>query len=295
MYCIFHIIGNFHMTHLTIQNNSRAEILKTVLLNRRSVRQFETRALESEHIRDILESAIHAPSGSNSQNQRFLIINEQQELDALGNIRFVWPYPTSTKMRTKKPSGLIGGAATAIVVFADAALTDARDNGEYYIWESIEIQNCAASVENMLNMATALGIGSCWLSASENMTYTRLLSGKSWAHALASYDIPDSYKIQAVVILGYPQQGLDTNGFPQGEKAHGATFWDKTERKELSHYLIEKRDLNRHNQQSITTTENITLLFISKIISFMLSAVHKLERLIYRIEVKKALSGYYKQ
>ncbi len=277
------------------QKIRRAAVLKDILLNRRSVRQFENKALKREHLIDILESAIHAPSGSNSQNQRFLVIDEQQELDALGKVRFIWPYPTASKIRTRKPSGLIGGAAAAIVVFADAALSDARDNGEYYIWESLEVQNCAASVENMLNMATALGIGSCWLSASENMTRTRLLSGKGWAHPLAPYEIPASFKIQAIVILGYPKQGLDKNGFPQGEDKHGATFWNRTERKNVGHYLIKKRDSVTVNQTKISLMDKTALIFISRVINILLWAVHKLERSVYGIEVRKVLARYYKR
>ncbi len=283
------------MPNCSDQENRRAVILKDVLLNRRSVRQFEKQRLKREHIIDILESAIHAPSGSNSQNQRFLVIEEKQELDALGKVRFIWPYPTASKIQTIKPSGLIGGAAAAIVVFADAALTDARDNGEYYIWEYLEVQNCAASVENMLNMATALGIGSCWLSASENMTRTRLLSGKSWAHALAPYEIPECFKIQAIVIFGYPNNGLDVNGFPKGENKHGATFWNRTERKDVEHYLIKRRNSVTVGQAKMSLMDNIAILFISKVINVLLWAVHKLERSVYGIEVRKALAGYYKR
>ncbi|MFO7665566.1 MAG: nitroreductase family protein [Desulfobacterales bacterium] len=276
-------------TAYLIQAN-RAAIVKDVLLNRRSVRQFQNQPLKREHLNDIIEAAIYAPSGSNTQNQRFLVIEDKNELRALGNIRFIWPYPTSGNIREKKSYGLIGDAAAAILVFADAALTDARDIGEYYIWESLEIQNCAASIENMLNMAAAHGVGSCWLSASEKMTRTRLLSGHTWVKALAPYYIPETYKIQGIVILGYPRGGLNEAGFPKGEKEHGATFWRETKRKEISHYLVQKRSFAPDVCIHISWQDRLILKASSKIIKLLLLIVRIFERRVYSIEINHALA-----
>lgn len=269
---------------------SRAGIVKQILLNRRSVRQYRDKCLKSEHLNDIIEAAVYAPSGSNAQNQRFLVIEDKEDLHALGRLRFVWPYPTAGAMRQKRPAGLIGGAAAAIVVFADAALTDGRDNGEYYIWESLEIQNCSASIENMLNMAAALGIGSCWLSASERMSRTRLLSGRSWGEAFARYDVPHSYKVQAVVILGYPRGGLDKSGFPKGEKAHGATFWQGTARRPLDYYLVKRRELVPEPEIQLAVIDRLALSAASKAIGLLLWMLRKVESLVYDIEIRRALA-----
>ena len=268
----------------------RGKIVKEVLLKRRSVRQYRDQKLSPEQINDILEAAIFAPSGSNSQNQRFLVIEDKEELKRLGRLRFVWPYPTAGKMRQKNPAGLIGGAAVAIVVFADAAFTEARDIGEYYIWESLEIQNCSASIENMLNMATALGVGSCWLSASERMSRTRLLSGRSWAKAFPKYNVKKSYKVQGVVILGYPRGGHDEAGFAKGEKEHGATFWQTTERRSLDHYLVKRREVSDELNIQLTKKDRILLSAASKVSGLLLLMLRWVDNLVYDIEVKGALS-----
>lgn len=276
-----------------INPESRSEILKSILTNRRSIRQFTDAQLVPEHLTTILEAGIYAPSGSNSQNQRFLVIEDPEEKNALGKTRFVWPYPSAEKMREKKISGLIGGAAGVIVVFADAALNDYRDMGEYYIWETLEIQNCAASIENMLNMATALGIGSCWISASDKMSRTRLLSGKSWANALASYQIPAWYKIQGIVILGYPRASNDETGYPKGEKKHGASIWAPTARHSLEHYLIKRKTVDKSMPHPLNRIQHVKLLLLSMLSGILLKLLRTIDHSIYQLEVKQALKDFY--
>lgn len=261
----------------------RADALKQVILNRRSVRQFSEQPIEEDVLRDILQAGVYAPSGSNAQNQRFLLITDPAELARIGAIRFVWPYPNAGKMRTSKPSGLIGGSRAAIIVFADAALSDSRDNGEYHIWEVLEIQNCAAAIQNMLLMATALGIGSCWISASSAMSRTRLLSELTWRETLSNYDIPQTCKIQGIVILGHPRSRLDDAGFPVGEKEHGASIWSSTERQPLDHYLL-KAPKHCGYVPELTPTRKLTLRLLSQLMNVALAAVRGIDRLILRLE-----------
>jgi len=262
----------------------RADRLREVILNRRSVRQFSKSPIEYRDIQDILLAGIYAPSGSNAQNQRFLLISDQAELARIGAIRFVWPYPNAGKMRESKPSGLIGGASAAIIIFADAALSDFRDNGEYHIWESLEIQNCAASMQNMLLMATALGLGSCWISANLGMSRTRLLSGQTWRDALSSYDIPQTCKIQGIIILGHPRARLSDAGFPVGEKEHGASIWSCTQRAPVEHYMIKGRNSSSINPIQPSGVRRFTLALLARLMTFSLSATQSIDRLILRVE-----------
>ncbi len=259
--------------------------IKEVILNRRSVRQFAAHPVADDHLQDILLAGIHAPSGSNAQNQRFLLVTDPAELERIGAIRFVWPYPNAGRMRGSKPTGLIGGARAAIIVFADAALSDFRDNGEYHIWEALEIQNCAAAIQNMLLMATALGIGSCWISAREPMSRTRLLSRRSWRETLANYDIPPTCKIQGIVILGHPRGGLNDAGFPVGEKAHGASIWSSTARGPIEKYLIKEQDAS----ESPTAAQpsplcRFALGTLARLMNIALSGANAIDRLILRLE-----------
>lgn len=267
-----------------------ARIVHSVLTSRRSVRSYSSHPISDEDLKLILEAAIHAPSGSNTQNQRFLVITDQEEKLAIGTHRFVWPYrgANQEKMRRLKPGGILANAASLILVFADAAINDSRGIGEYYLWESLEIQNCAASIENMLNMATALGIGSCWVSASEAMSRTRMLSGRSWSQVLARYAIPQTYKIQGIVLLGHPKAS-DSNGYPEGEVMHGATYWNETARKPVEDYLIQHRSAGLDPVPSLSGAEKLLLATLSRTLRILLGCVKAADRAVHKLEVETAL------
>jgi nitroreductase len=273
-------------------NMERANVVKQALVRRRSVRSFTDTKIEQYILDELIEAAKYAPSGSNWQNQRFLVITDPEEIARIGKIRFVWPYKSANidKVKESHPAGILGHGQALILVFADAAQNDSRGNGEYYLWEGLETQNCAASIQNILTLATAYGLGTCWVSASEKMNYTRMLSGNNWRQALSNYEIPQSYKMQGVVVLGYPKS-KDELGYAKGEKMHGASQWTSTERRDNTYYLINKRE--RNEPQSIPRLGRNEILFISaysKIIKILLALIRFFDRRIHKIEYVRHLN-----
>lgn len=182
---------------------------------RRSSRWFTDEDISKSDLLDLVDAGIYAPSASNSQNQRFLVVTDKRELERIGGIRYVFPYK---KGYDKFPQGLIGMAKAAIVVFADNTYVIEKN-----IWDKMLYQNAAASIQNILLVATSKGIGSCWISATPDMDNTRLLRGKTWRDVFPH--VPDSWGVYGIVILGYPKI-VET-------KHAGKT----TERKERGYYL----------------------------------------------------------
>ena len=260
-------------------------LVAKVIAKRRSVRRFADTKLDEGEIECILRAGINAPSGSNWQNQRFLVLTDADEIERVGKIRFVWPYKNSdpARVREKHPAGILGHGAALILVFADAFENDRRGNGEHHLWEALEGQNCAASIQNMLVQATALGIGSCWVSASEGMSYTRLLSGKSWRQALSNYEIPSTYKIQGMIVLGHPIK-TDDEQFPRGEAKHGATIWQSVERGPTSDYLVNKEVHPPNPEGDLSTLQMIRLRLLQQSIRQLLGCVRFVDRRIHRLE-----------
>ena len=281
------------MTNILNDVSQRSQHVYEVIKNRRSVRQFKSQIVDEQHIKQIIEAGINAPSGSNSQNQRFLIITDEHEKKQLGYDRFVWPHSKGEKLRSKKPYGIIGNAPVVVVVYADASLNDHRNMGEYYIWEKLEMENCAASIQNMLLMATSLGLGSCWVSASQTMSRTRLLNDKSWAKILPQYDIPEWFKPQGIVLFGYPKSNYTESGYPKGEKMHGASIWAKTARKPYENYIIKQRVGHDHMLIEISTLGKLRLHFLSKVLALLIKLTKVIDKYIYSLEVEKALSKLY--
>lgn len=272
------------------QSEDNACVVETAIVRRRSVRHFSSRPIATYDLDRLIAAGVAAPSGSNWQNQRFLVITDPAEIMRLGSQRFVWPYKAANipKVKESHPSGIIGHGAALIIVFSDSKENDRRGNGEYHLWQSLEIQNCAASIENILLMATALGIGSCWVSASDKMNYTRMLSGGSWRKMLINYKIPPQYSMQGIIILGYPKT-KDELGYPKGESKHGATVWQTTERKPIEHYLIQERTGDEGPERDLSSTDKLTLRLLSKGIRKCQRATAILDGWVHRIEFGKYL------
>ena len=271
------------------KNNAAPDLIMEIIQNRRSVRHFSNDAIDPKKIELLITAGKYAPSGSNSQNQRFLVISDKEELRKIGERRYVWPYKNAKKMRKKFPGGLIEKCAAAIFVFAEAAHTDNRPNGEYYIWEELEGQNASAAIQNILLMATSLKIGSVWISATEGMNGTRLLSGARWQEIFSDYEITSSMKLQGIVLLGN-SKSFNSLGYPKGEREHGATFWDTTERRENAFYIITKRDKNQKfesvNLNFISTVQLSFLKSVMRLLKFFIKIV---DYLIWRKECRKHL------
>ncbi|MEM9761031.1 MAG: nitroreductase family protein [Pseudomonadota bacterium] len=261
-----------------------AEIVDTIIHRRRSCRHFTDEAVAMETLLRIIEAGTYAPSGSNTQNVRYLVMTDPKALERLDSARFVWPYRSYVKrVGEAKRMGLIGRAPAAILVYADASLTGTKDGAEYHVWRSLDTQNACAAIENMLLMATALGVGTTWISASEVMGQTRMLLGSSWQAALPNYDIPDDYHIQGIVILGYPKR-RDDAGFPSGEGMHGVD-WTPTERQPVTSYLIDPaKDQRTRARVQPDGTTRLQLKVLSAAITRLLRLVYRLERRLLRLE-----------
>lgn len=59
------------------------------------------------------------------------------------------------------------------------------------------IVDVAISMQNMVLEATELGLGTCWVGSFDQNTLKSLLN------------IPEKYKVVALLALGYPANGLD--------------------------------------------------------------------------------------
>lgn len=109
-----------------------------VLAARHSVRKFTDEPVDRAVIDDMIDEALLAPSSRCSRSSGFMIIDEPDTLKAISEMR-------------DSGSGLLAGAAAAIVVLGDTEKTD--------LW----LDNAAISATYLLLSATARGIGSCWV------------------------------------------------------------------------------------------------------------------------------------
>ena len=107
------------------------------IMTRRSIREYGDEPINKEDLNTILNCARLAPSANNRQPWKFIVVNEKNKLEKLGD------YCTYGKFIKK--------AQVCIVVVGD------KNNSRV-------VEDCSAATENILLSAHALGYGGCWVA-----------------------------------------------------------------------------------------------------------------------------------
>jgi nitroreductase len=122
--------------------------VRALINERRSIRYFSDKPLEKTVIDGLLELAHLAPSVENTQPWHFHVVLNQD---------------LKTKLMEHSCYGnFISGAAAFIVVTCNRR-SETRTPAP--IWNPKELEySCIAAMQNLMLGATAMGIGSCWVS-----------------------------------------------------------------------------------------------------------------------------------
>ena len=111
------------------------------IFTRRSIRKYTGKVINDVDLKCILKSGFYAPSAKNIQPWHFIVVKEPKLLEKISQIH---PY-----------AKMLPSAGCCIVVCGDK--TKQRKTG-------FLIEDCSASIENMLLAAHGLGLGAVWLS-----------------------------------------------------------------------------------------------------------------------------------
>ena len=143
---------------------------------RRSIRRYQPKPVPEEALTQVLEAGRWAPSASNRQPWRFVVVRDQE---------------VKARLADMAPFGrFMVQAPVAIAVVIDP-------QGSNH-----PVEDGAAATENILLAAHALGLGTCWIGAYGS-TYEE--------EAKKVLGIPGDRRILSLVSLGYaaesPQKG----------------------------------------------------------------------------------------
>lgn len=133
------------------------------ITTRRSTRIFDKKEIEKDKLNRIIEAGRFAPSGGNSQSTHFIVVQSEKILNELAKI----------VMEEFAKMEVIEGMYRSL-----AASINASKNGKYVfhynapvliitankIGYGNNIADCACALENMMIMANALNLGSCWIN-----------------------------------------------------------------------------------------------------------------------------------
>lgn len=160
--------------------------LLDLLKHRKSIRDFLDRPVEREKIMMCLEAARLAPSACNSQPWKFIVVDDRQLKDKLGDAAFRGIYSMNSFCKT---------APVMVVVVSEKSKFLARIGGmfrgtKYYL---IDI---GVAIEHFVLQAEDLGLGTCWIG---------------WFNARAVksvLEISHRKKIDILIALGYYDRGI---------------------------------------------------------------------------------------
>jgi nitroreductase len=185
---------------------------------RRSIRSFKSDPVPHDMVVQMLEAARLAPSGSNKQPWRFVVVTDAEEKKRLRQVcldqTFVEEAAVlfvacadltaySKEASQRRTQEFIDFGVQMSGQFAQA-LSRFNDPAYRKIMESMPetdpqtviapaTANTYIAIEHLVLMATALGLGSCWVGAITDYTAVKTLLG-----------IPENVVVVALVAVGYP-------------------------------------------------------------------------------------------
>lgn len=181
--------------------------------SRRSIRRFAPDDVPEEVIDQLLEAARLAPSASNRQPWRFIVVRDQETRKELRRLcleqQFVEEAPVvfvcfgdferySMESRKKRRQEMTDYGVTDTLSgrFADPEYRAASDSRPVPARTELItplVANTYIAIEHIVLMATALGLGSCWVGGFTNASEISRL-----------FDLPDNIVPIAVLPVGYP-------------------------------------------------------------------------------------------
>lgn len=151
------------------------------IFSRRSIRKFSDRSVSEDTVEVLLRAAMAAPNTVNNRDWAFVVVRDRDILAKL-------------KENHIGNASMLDSAQLAVVVCGDLSLAYAK-------YPDFWIQDCSAAAENLIIMANALGIGTCWLG-----TYP---VEKIYRADQATLGLPEELVPMAVIAAGYPAEDPD--------------------------------------------------------------------------------------
>lgn len=150
--------------------------LYEALEGRRSIRRYTTDPVSSEVLGKMLNAARIAPSWSNRQCWRFIVVREQFRREKLAG-----SLPEGNPCKKA-----LAAAPVVIVLCADPQASGHQDGKDYYLLDA------GLALQQFMLAAHAEGLGTCWVAWFDE------------AAARVACSIPETHRVVAMTPLGIP-------------------------------------------------------------------------------------------
>ncbi|WP_347491201.1 nitroreductase family protein [Desulfoscipio sp. XC116] len=179
-----------------------------VIRKRRSIRKYKPEPVPDEYIHEILEAARLAPSGTNLQPWRFVLVKSAEKRQQLAEhtLKFVTSAPvvvaccidlTAYKHTPQRIKELVEAGAftgTDLENISGDEYMKRRQAMDEKALRAYASTNCAIAIEHLILRATDLGLGTCWIMMFKQSGVRRVL------------ELGENIQVVALVPLGYADQ-----------------------------------------------------------------------------------------
>lgn len=151
------------------------ELIKA-LLERRSIRKYDTKQISDDELDTILNAGLYAASAMNRQETKIVAVRDKETRDFLSKL--------NAKVMDKDTDPFYG-APCVLVVFA---------KNDYCYW-----QDGSLVMANLMQAAYSIGLGSCWINRAKEM-----FEFPEGIELKKKWGIPEDYMGIGNCIVGYP-------------------------------------------------------------------------------------------
>ncbi|WP_084578570.1 nitroreductase family protein [Sporomusa malonica] len=186
--------------------------VKTAIINRRSIRKFKQDPIPNEYVTELLEAARLAPSGTNHQPWRFIVIRNKIVQQKIQEVAYgqtclseapvllvccadIQTYAKDTARRVQELVEV--GAMEKETADKYPGLNQPKDEQALKTYIPHAMLNVAIAMQNIALRAVSLGLGTCII---------QLMKVKKIAGIL---DLPDNIIITALMPVGFSNENPD--------------------------------------------------------------------------------------
>ena len=184
--------------------------LDEAVFNRMSVRYYEERSIEEEKLKELINSAMRAPTASGLENWLFVAYRDENLRRRIHEIMYEahaeyyraygLPERKIEKLKTKIFEKGMYKAPVYIGVFVDKETRFLKEE-EYkeieFLWS---VESAAMAIENLMLKAVELGLGTCYIGVTSLEKYQREL------RKMAGLD--ENWYLVGLISVGYPAEKI---------------------------------------------------------------------------------------
>lgn len=167
--------------------------LSDLLLNRRSVRNYQPKPVPIDIIKNIINDSILAPSAGNEQPWKFVVVRNKEMIDRISaecKKNFLERIGSNPNDYAKKYERMLQNEAFHIFYHAPAVVFIIGETGVKNL-----VANCALAAGYFMFSATSKGLGTCWVNFGTKINDAGMRK---------ELGILENHKIVAPLAIGYP-------------------------------------------------------------------------------------------